>query len=126
MLIESIIRRPQGSNVLLGTTLYHFKPLDGGTEHVAEVTNEEHIKKLLSITDGYREFSEPDTAPPKKVSGLSGSAGAGRGKRLSAKEQTLRSDAEKAYVDKFGSEPEAEMSTDEILSAVEAEGPPQE
>ncbi len=53
MKIESIIKRPGGTKVTMGKTLYHFKP-DEKDQHVAEVEDQGHIAVFLGITDGYR------------------------------------------------------------------------
>jgi hypothetical protein len=65
MKIESHIRRKNGSNIKLGTEVYNFRA-DKLGRHVAEVTNEEHIGRLLSITECYTKAGEDLTAaaPP--------------------------------------------------------------
>lgn len=52
-LIESIIRRPNGTRVTLGNTNYHFKP-DAAERHVAEVSEPAHVDRFLAIPEGYR------------------------------------------------------------------------
>lgn len=49
MLIQCTIKRQGGSRVTLGDQRYHFAPDDLG-RHVAEVTDEAHIARLLSIS----------------------------------------------------------------------------
>lgn len=58
-LIESILRRHGGTIVTLGTTSYHFKP-DAADRHVAQVEDDEHAERLLSIREGYREVAYLD------------------------------------------------------------------
>lgn len=53
MMIESLIRRANGTLVTLGGVKYHFVP-DGDGRHVAEVENEEHMAKFLAVPTGYR------------------------------------------------------------------------
>ncbi|MGH2343384.1 hypothetical protein ACRC7T_18115 [Segnochrobactraceae bacterium EtOH-i3] len=53
MLIECILHRPGGSQVDLGTAIYHFAPDETG-RHVADVMNEDHVDRLLAIPEGYR------------------------------------------------------------------------
>lgn len=53
MKIESLIRRAQGTKVELDDKTYHFKPTETDPRHLAEVGRESHIKRLLSITEGY-------------------------------------------------------------------------
>lgn len=59
MKIESIIRRAEGSTVVLGTNSYHFTPGEDG-RHVCEVEDEAHIDRLLSIKEGFREVETGD------------------------------------------------------------------
>lgn len=47
-LIELKIKRKNGSKVQIDGAIYHFKD-DGKGKHVAEVSNQEHVKKLLAI-----------------------------------------------------------------------------
>jgi hypothetical protein len=53
MLIESIIKRPKGTNITLGAETYNFRPDEKG-RHVAEVEDSAHIATLLAIRDGFR------------------------------------------------------------------------
>lgn len=67
MKIESIIQRERGTVVSLGEHEYHFKPEKKGGPHTADVTNADHIDRLLSIREGFRKASDkgtPDVAPP--------------------------------------------------------------
>jgi hypothetical protein len=57
MLIESIIKRKDGTKVEMGDEEYHFKD-DGKGHHVAEVNNQEHIDRLLSIKEGFFEHGK--------------------------------------------------------------------
>ena len=49
MKIECILKREGGSVVDLGGVEYHFEPLADGA-HVADVENEAHIDRFLSIS----------------------------------------------------------------------------
>lgn len=53
MLIVCKIKREGGSNVEIGKKKYHFKPQEAGGEHIAEVTDDEHIARLLAIKEAY-------------------------------------------------------------------------
>jgi hypothetical protein len=53
MLIESIIRRKKGTQVILGDHRYDFQP-DKDGRHVADVKLPSHLGTLLSIKEGYR------------------------------------------------------------------------
>ncbi|SEN87204.1 hypothetical protein SAMN04489859_102019 [Paracoccus alcaliphilus] len=63
MKIESIIRRPGGTNITLGATEYHFKPEGPDPRHVAIVADEAHARVLLSIAEGYRALDHIPAAP---------------------------------------------------------------
>lgn len=68
MLIRSRIERPNAP-IELGDRTYFFRPLTGTSgPHVAEVTDEAHIARLLSIAECYERFELPSlqraTEPP--------------------------------------------------------------
>lgn len=69
MIIESIIRRAEGTKVQLGDDIYHFfTHMKGSASHVCEVTDEDHIQTFLAIKEGYRIFKQPKpAAEPKKA-----------------------------------------------------------
>ena len=76
MLIRSKIIRAKGTRVQFGKgrdqVEYHFKPQDPKRpldDHVCDITDKEHIARLLSITEGYEVHdsevaSRVKTAPP--------------------------------------------------------------
>ncbi len=69
MKIECTIKRQGGSRVELGGKTYHFIPTDANdpeAPHVAEVTDEAHIKRLLSI-DCYRGLGKEGAAVQAQV-----------------------------------------------------------
>lgn len=53
MKIECILRRTGGTHVELPGKTYHFQPQEDG-KHVADVTVEAHIERLISIPEAYR------------------------------------------------------------------------
>jgi len=53
MLIVCKIKREGGSNVEIDKKKYHFKPQEAGGEHITEVTDDEHIARLLAIKEAY-------------------------------------------------------------------------
>lgn len=53
MKIESIIKRNPPTSITLGDTAYQFEP-DSEGRHVCEVTDQQHLARLLSIPEGYR------------------------------------------------------------------------
>jgi len=69
MKIECTIKRLGGSRVELGGRTYHFapaNPADQDGPHIAEVTDEAHIKRLLSI-DCYRGLGKEGTTAQAQV-----------------------------------------------------------
>lgn len=64
MKIESILKRPGGTKVTMGSALYHFAPNEQD-QHVAEVENPDHAKVFLNIPEGYRSL---DPIQPQQVS----------------------------------------------------------
>lgn len=53
--IECKLIREGGTFASIGTTEYHFAPQDDGA-HVANVEDDEHVDRFLSISDGYRMY----------------------------------------------------------------------
>lgn len=78
MKIECKLQRDGGTHITLGQDEYHFSPQPDGA-HVAEITNEEHIDRLLSISEAYRLYraekpakagappADEDNQPPAPV-----------------------------------------------------------
>lgn len=64
MKIESIIQRAKGTVVEFPGVTYHFKPEQPGGPHVADVDNEDHADRLLSIPEGYRAAGKSKPAAP--------------------------------------------------------------
>lgn len=55
MKIECVLKRDKGTKAEVGGILYHFEPLEDGA-HVADITDEAHIDRFLSIADGYKVY----------------------------------------------------------------------
>lgn len=68
MKIECILKREGGSVVDLGGLEYHFEPLADGA-HVADVSEEAHIDRFLSIAEGYKVYHGKGTpkGEPKQI-----------------------------------------------------------
>ena len=66
MKIECKNKREGGSLIDIGGTEYHFQPLADGA-HVADVANEEHVERFLSIPEAYGIYKagKEETAKPK-------------------------------------------------------------
>jgi hypothetical protein len=60
--IECKLHRAGGSIIPLDGIEYHFAPQADGS-HVANVENEEHIDRFLSITEAYRLYRGAVAAP---------------------------------------------------------------
>jgi hypothetical protein len=59
MLIESIIRRPEGTVVTFDDgESFSFQPVADDGPHVAEVKSPDKIERFLAITEGFRPFDE--------------------------------------------------------------------
>ena len=105
MKIESIIKRDGGTRVHIGQKEYHFKP-DAEGRHVAEVEDDEHAERLLSIEEGYREASAgTDPASP-----------------MSPEEKALateRAALAEQFKLKFNKKPHPQMSIEKLREAVE-------
>lgn len=66
MKIECKLKRPGGTHVDMGTAKYHFAPLDDGA-HVADVEDEAHEARFLSISDAYRVYKGSAEGAPAAV-----------------------------------------------------------
>lgn len=77
MLIERILSAPGGTVVTFKGARYHFKPVEDGGPHIAEVTNPEHIARFMDIPEGYRVHgeAEDDDAPAPRAEGVLGGTG---------------------------------------------------
>jgi hypothetical protein len=65
VLIESIIRRNEGTRVEVSPgRVYHFRP-DAQGRHVADVTNAQDAAHLLTITEGFRPVPVERPIPQK-------------------------------------------------------------
>ena len=56
MIIESIIKRPTGTQVTIDDTEYDFQPTEVGGAHICKVADAEHIKKFLAVEEAYVEY----------------------------------------------------------------------
>jgi hypothetical protein len=114
MKIECKAKREGGSLIDIGDTEYHFKPIADGA-HVADVANEEHIERFLSIRDTYCIYKK----------------GGSEKNTESADEQTSGESAEpedvavvdvealkQAYLEKFGKLPHHKLGIDKIKAAL--------
>jgi hypothetical protein len=66
MKIECTLKRKGGTVVELPGKTYHFKEQDDG-KHVADVTNEAHIERFLSIPEAYRLLRSPGAEAARGV-----------------------------------------------------------
>lgn len=62
MLIVSKIERQGGSRITIGNTAYMFEPTGKSGKHMCEIKDEAHIKRLLSITEGFEPFDPEEAA----------------------------------------------------------------
>ncbi len=74
-LVECLLRRKGGTKVPFGRhgsnhTVYNFQPIDANdpeSPHVADVPNEDHYERLLSIREGYRAYNHEDYEPTYQI-----------------------------------------------------------
>lgn len=66
MQIESKIQRKGGTHIPMGTVTYHFAPQADGA-HVAEVLDEAHQDRFLSIAEGFRLYRPGQPAAAVEV-----------------------------------------------------------
>jgi len=67
MLIQSLIQRPNGTEIKLGDDVYLFSPNITDGLHMCEVVNSEHIETLLAITEGFSEVVVKLETPKAKA-----------------------------------------------------------
>lgn len=71
-LIECMIKRAGGTDVPFGFSarkkvIYRFRPVDATdpeSPHVADVTNDEHYERLISIAEAYRPYNQDTYEEP--------------------------------------------------------------
>lgn len=121
--------------VLLDAINYHFKPEGADPRHVCEVTDNDHIQRFLSITEGYRiaEHTKDEpvvdkvkVAPIKESAPLAPAGGdeasdEGEVKAdapVSANE--TRDEAAARYQAKFGRKPHGKWDKERIVKELES------
>lgn len=114
MLIRCKIKRPGGSRVTLGSERYHFQDRGDGL-HVAEVTNDAHIERLLSIGA----YAVVEDAPEPAQEPAQEPVVDGEGEALApAKDLDLEALRE-AYTETFGKAPHPRMKAETIQDRLE-------
>jgi hypothetical protein len=83
MLIQCLLKRPGGTHITMADgTAYHFAPNERD-DHVAEVPNQVHFARLLSITEAYRVYNlslgQPKAPPAPPATPGKADAGTGTG-----------------------------------------------
>lgn len=129
MIIELKIKREGGSVVTMGGETYRFEPDQIG-RHVAEVTDEEHEKRFLSIPQ-YREVKddgEPANVAPTNEGQTLGPADSGDGDSEGEgsepdpdpdAEPFDIEDARAMYEETFGKKPHHAMKVETIMERIE-------
>lgn len=135
VIIESIIKRKAGTTLDFPTASYHFKPNNEGA-HVAEVEDEAHIARLLSIPEGYRLYqgtaakpaptdpTEP-VAPPAAPEGTNAAQPAvvtapdAPATSLEAAQAALE-EARALYIQAFGKKPHHTWGVEKIKAEIAA------
>jgi hypothetical protein len=57
MIIESVIKRPTGTQVTIDDKDYDFQPTEVGGAHICKVSEPEHIKQFLAVEEAYVEYA---------------------------------------------------------------------
>lgn len=118
MKIVSILRRPGGTFITLGTVAYHFAP-DEQDRHVADVTDPDHIERLLDIPEGYRALEdEPAAAAPAVVAPTQAAEPQADAQATQATQE--RDALVAAYVAKHGKRPNGRLSIEKLRDAITA------
>lgn len=124
MKIVSILRRPGGTFIKLGTVAYHFAP-DEQDRHVADVTDPDHIERLLDIPEGYCALEEtpaavaPAIAAPAQATAPQASQEP-QGDAQAAQATQERDALVAAYLAKFGKRPNGRLSIEKLRDAINA------
>ncbi|WP_151721060.1 hypothetical protein [Acinetobacter ursingii] len=74
-LVECLIKRKGGSDVPFGFSAakqvsYRFRPLDANdpeSPHIADVTNDDHYDRLISIRESFRPYSQATYQPATQI-----------------------------------------------------------
>ncbi len=115
MQIESIIRRQNGTRVTLGSTEYHFQANAEGA-HVADVENDAHIQRFLSIPEGFKIYRTVEQQP-EVVSAGTPATDVPEGVQPALTVDELKA----AYEAKFGKKPHHKMSATKLREALSQE-----
>lgn len=126
MQIESIIRRKNGTTVVLDNIEYHFNSAVAEGPHVATVENDDHAQRFLSIKEGfkiYRAAANPPKADdsvgndiePEQDAPLEGDLN-GDGS-VDGKDERIALVA--AYEAKFGKKPHYKMGLEKLRESLE-------
>jgi hypothetical protein len=55
VILESLIKRAEGSFITIGNDIYHFfNHIPGDPRHLCEVKDDDHIQTLLGIKEGFK------------------------------------------------------------------------
>lgn len=103
MKIECKLKRQDGSKIDLGGKEYHFAPGADGA-HVADVEDDDHIARLLSIPEAYRIYK--DAAPAAKP------------EDDQSDDADLRADLAAEYEVKLGKKPHYNLSIEKMRAAI--------
>jgi len=122
MQIESIIRRKNGTTVVLDKIEYHFNSPVAEGPHVATVENDDHAQRFLSIKEGFRIYratksavQTPEPVEPEQDEPLEGDLN-GDGS-VDGKDERITLAA--AYEAKFGKKPHYKMGLEKLRESLE-------
>lgn len=117
MKIECILKRQGGTKAEIGGIEYHFAPQPDGA-HVADVADNAHIQRFLSMPEGYRIYeaagkTEPVKAPEQTNPNDQAPEGDRNGDGVvDGKDERIA--LAEAYKQKFGKAPHHKMTAESI------------
>lgn len=122
MIIQSKIKRPQGTTITLFGKRYEFKP-NGAGDHVCEVTDPQAIERFLSVTEGYCEYKGEAEKPNQKANPVKPPVDDELDEDeielpIEQSDEMSETEVREAYIAKFGKKPHHAMKLDNIIKAV--------
>lgn len=131
MKIQCTLIRNGGTKVELDDAEYHFKD-DGSGRHIADVTNREHIKRLLAIPEAYQ-LTDEEIGESEHVKGVKEDAPARDDNDAENDDheeddkddeqssyEAERAELVAAHKERFGVKPHGKLSNDAIRAKLDA------
>lgn len=116
MKIRCKLERANGTQLTLDQTDYNFQPNAAGA-HVCEVTDKEHIARLLSIPEAY-ELYDPTAPVVRELPAVTPPSTVAPTPSVVDYTKFTRKRLDKAYKDKFGKKPSERAKNATIIAAL--------